>query len=30
MYGHCFNCQVDFEHKLRQENKLEEVEKQVN
>ncbi len=29
MYGHCFNCQVDHEHNLRKEGKLEEVEKQV-
>jgi hypothetical protein len=29
MYGHCFDCQVDFEHKLRKEGKLEEFEKQV-
>jgi len=29
MYGHCFNCQVDVEHKLRKEGKLEEVEQQI-
>jgi hypothetical protein len=29
MYGHCFDCQVDFEHKLRKEGKLQEFEKQV-
>jgi len=29
MYGHCFNCQVDHEHELRKEGKLEETEKQV-
>ena len=29
MYGHCFNCQVDFEAKLRKEGKLEDYEKQV-
>lgn len=29
MYGHCFNCQVDVESKLRREGKLEEMEKQV-
>ena len=29
MYGHCFDCQVMAEHKLRQENKLEQVEKEV-
>jgi len=29
MYGHCFNCQVDFEAKLRREGKLEDYEKQV-
>ena len=29
MYGHCFNCQVDVESKLRREGKLEETEKQV-
>ena len=27
MYGHCFDCQVDFEHKLKKEGKLEEFEK---
>jgi len=27
--NHCFNCQVDYEHKLRLEGKLEQVEKQV-
>jgi len=30
LYGHCFNCQVDFEFKLRQEGKLEEFEKEIN
>ena len=29
MYGHCFNCQVDHEHQLRKEGKLEAFEKQV-
>jgi hypothetical protein len=29
MYGHCFNCQIDFEAKLKKEGKLEEFEKQV-
>jgi hypothetical protein len=29
MYGHCFDCQVDFEAQLRKEGKLEEFEKQV-
>jgi len=29
MYGHCFNCQVDFEAKLCREGKLEDYEKQV-
>jgi hypothetical protein len=29
MYGHCFNCQVDFEAQLRKEGKMEEYEKQV-
>ena len=29
MYGHCFDCQVDFEHKLRKEGKLQDFEKQV-
>jgi hypothetical protein len=29
MYGHCFNCQVDFEHKLRKEGKLQDFEDQV-
>jgi hypothetical protein len=29
MYGHCFNCQVDFEANLRKEGKLDEFEKQV-
>ena len=29
MYGHCFDCQVDFEHKLRKEGKLQEFEDQV-
>ena len=29
LYGHCFNCQVDVEHKLRKEGKLEEVEQQI-
>jgi len=29
LYGHCFNCQVDAEHKLRKEGKLEEVEQQI-
>jgi hypothetical protein len=29
MYGHCFNCQVDFEYKLRKEGKLQEFEDQV-
>ena len=27
--GHCFNCQVDHEHKLRQEGKIEEMQQQV-
>jgi len=27
--GHCFNCQVDYEHKLRQEGKTEEMQQQV-
>jgi len=29
MYGYCFDCQVDFEHKLRKEGKLEEFEKEI-
>ena len=29
LYGHCFNCQVDAEHKLRKEGKLEETEQQI-
>ena len=29
MYGHCFDCQVDFEHQLRKEGKLQEFENQV-
>ncbi len=29
MYGHCFDCQVDFEAKLKKEGKLQEFEKQV-
>jgi len=29
MYGHCFDCQVDFEAQLKKEGKLEEFEKQV-
>ena len=29
LYGHCFNCQVDVEHKLRKEGKLEETEQQI-
>jgi len=29
MYGHCFDCQIDFEAKLKQEGKMEEYEKQV-
>jgi hypothetical protein len=29
MYGHCFNCQVDFEQELRKQGKLQEFEKQV-
>ncbi len=29
MYGHCFNCQVDHEHELRKQGKLEDVEKEV-
>ena len=29
LYGHCFNCQVDIEHNLRKEGKLEEVEQQI-
>jgi len=29
MYGHCFNCQVDHEAKLKKSGQLEEVEKQV-
>ena len=29
MYGHCFNCQVDAESKLRKEGKLEETDKQI-
>jgi hypothetical protein len=29
MYGHCFNCQVDHEHQLRKEGKLEAFEKDV-
>jgi hypothetical protein len=29
MYGHCFDCQVDFEHDLRKQGKLQEFEKQV-
>ncbi len=29
MYGHCFDCQIDFEHKLRKEGKLQDFEKQV-
>ena len=28
LYGHCFDCQLDFEHKLRLEGKYEEWEKQ--
>ena len=27
--GHCFNCQVDYEHTLRQEGKMEEMQQQV-
>ena len=29
MYGHCFNCQVDFEHELKKQGKLQEFEDQV-
>jgi hypothetical protein len=29
MYGHCFDCQVDFEHDLRKHGKLQEFEDQV-
>ena len=29
MYGHCFNCQVDFEANLKKENKLQEFEDQI-
>lgn len=29
MYGHCFDCQIDFEAKLKQEGKMEEYEKQI-
>jgi len=29
MYGHCFDCQIDFEAQLKKEGKLEEFEKQV-
>lgn len=29
LYGHCFNCQVDAEYKLRKEGKLEETEQQI-
>lgn len=29
MYGHCFNCQVDYEAKLKKSGQLEEVEKQA-
>ena len=29
MYGHCFNCQVDHEAKLKKSGQLEEIEKQV-
>jgi hypothetical protein len=29
MYGHCFDCQVDFEHELRKQGKLQEFEKQI-
>ena len=29
MYGHCFDCQVDFEHELRKQGKLQEFEDQV-
>ena len=28
LYGHCFDCQIDFEHKLRVEGKYDEWEKQ--
>jgi hypothetical protein len=30
MYGHCFNCQVDFEAGLKKQGKLQEFEDQVN
>jgi len=30
MYGHCFDCQVDFEAQLKKEGKLENFKKQVN
>ncbi len=29
MYGHCFNCQVDFEHELKKQGKLQDFENQV-
>jgi hypothetical protein len=29
MYGHCFDCQVDFEHELRKQDKLQEFEDQI-
>lgn len=29
MYGHCFDCQVDFEANLKKQNKLDEFEKQT-
>jgi hypothetical protein len=29
MYGHCFNCQVDFEASLKKQGKMEEFEKQI-
>ena len=28
-FGHCFNCQVDFEHTLRKEGKLKDLEKEL-
>jgi len=29
MYGHCFNCQVDFEAKLKKEGRMEDFEKEI-
>ena len=29
MYGHCFNCQIDFEAKLKKEGRMEDFEKEI-